>query len=196
MRSRLATLASIAGLLVATSASAGHHLWDTTEIFSNASGSVQFIELFTAENNEAGLGPFTLKSGANTFTFVTNLSTTATANTWVLVATPGFAALPGAVTPDYTMPANFFSTAGGFINYAGVDIWNYGTVPTNGINSLLRNGTSAGNSPTNFAHQTGHINVATPVPSLQTWGLIALVGGILVLASGLLRKRANDLATA
>jgi hypothetical protein len=48
--------------------------------------------------------------------------------------TPKFAGLPGAITPDYILPVeNFFPTGGGSLNYAsGADIWNYGTVPTNG----------------------------------------------------------------
>jgi hypothetical protein len=176
-------------LLVAPQARAAHHLWDFTEAFSNSSGSVQFVELFTAAAGENAVGAFGITSGAGTFNFVTNLPTTATANTSILVATSNFAALPGAVTPDYILPANFISTGGGTLNYAsGVKIWTHGALPTDGVHSLLRNGSTAVNSPTNFAGATGSVNLSTAVPMVQTWGLIAIVGVLLLLASGLLKR--------
>jgi hypothetical protein len=185
----------MAGWLGATPALAGHHLWDFTELYSNADGSVQYVELFTAENDEQNLGAFTITSDGHTFNFVTNLSTAATANTWVLVATSNFASLPGAVTPDYILPqGNFFPTGGGSINYAGVDVWNFGAVPTDGENALQRNGSSAPNSPTNFAGQTGHVNLGADVPILPTWGIVLLTGGLLLAASGLLRRREASIA--
>ena len=58
MRNRIVVLATAVGLVVAASAQAGHHLWDFTEMYSNASGSVQFVEMFTAVNGEAGVGPW------------------------------------------------------------------------------------------------------------------------------------------
>jgi hypothetical protein len=190
MRNRLAVLATVVGLVAATSAEAGHHLWDFTEIFSNASGSVQFVELFTADNNEQGVGAFTVTAGANTFNFVTNLSTSATANTWILIATSGFGSLPGGITPDYIIPGSFFSTGGGTLNYAGgTDVWSYGTVPTDGVHSLLRNGSTAVNSPRNFAGNSGSVNLAVPAPGMGSWVLILLVGALLLMGSGMLRKR-------
>jgi len=191
MRNRLVVLATVIGLVAGTSAQAGHHLWDFTEIFSNASGQVQFVELFTAEDNEQGVGPFTVTAGSNTFNFVTNLSTATTANTWILIATSGFGSLPGGVTPDYIIPGNFFPTGGGTLNYAsGTDVWSYGAVPTNGVLSLQRNGSTATNSPTNFTGQSGSVNLAPPAaPILGSWGVALLVGSILLVASGVLRRR-------
>jgi hypothetical protein len=46
MRNRLIVLATVVGLAIAATAQAGHHLWDFTEIYSNASGTIQYIELF------------------------------------------------------------------------------------------------------------------------------------------------------
>lgn len=189
MRNRFIVLATVVGLVAATSAQAGHHLWDFTEMYSNASGSVQFVEMFTAFNDEQGVGPFTVTTGTHTLNFVTNLSTNVTANTWILIATSNFASLPGGITPDYIVPANFFPTGGGTLNYAGgVDVWNYGAVPTNGIGSLLRNGSIAENSPRNFAGQSGFVNLA-PARGVGSWGLVLLVGALLFLGSGMLRKR-------
>ena len=190
MRLRLGILLTLAGLVLAPAAQAAHHLWKITEAFSNSSGTVQFVELACPSSGENSLGPFTVTSNTHTFNFVTNLPPNSTANTWVLLATSGFQALPGGVIPDYTIPANFFNTGGGTLNYAsGVDIWNYGAVPTDGVHSLLRDGSTPVNSPTNFAGNSGSVNLAAPVPALQTWGLLVLVGAMLFAASGLWKRR-------
>ena len=189
-RTRVAVVAALIGGLVASAspARAGHHLWKFTQIFSNAAGSVQFAQLFTTDAGENGVGPFTITTDTgHTFNFVTS-PTGSTANTWILVATSNFAGLPGGVMPDYIIPANFFSTGGGSLNYAGVDTWSYGTVPTDGVRSLMRDGTTPTNSPKNFAGQSGSVNLATATPALPRWGIILLVGCMLVAASGLLRK--------
>jgi hypothetical protein len=175
-------------MLAATSAHAGHHSWDLTEAFSNASGTVQYVEIFCPVNGEAGLGPFTLTSTTNTLNFVTNLGG-ATQNTWVLVATSNFASLSGGIAPDYIVPANFFPAAGGTFNYAGgADIWNYPAVPTDGVNALQRNGSSAVNSPRNFAGASGSVNLGV-LPAAPKWGIALLAGLMLFAASGLLRRR-------
>ena len=161
-------------------------------MYSNASGSVQFVEMFTAVNGEVGVGPFTITAGANTFNFVTNTGNP-TVNTWILVATAGFGSIPGGVTPDYIIPGNFFATGGGTLNYAsGTDVWAYGAVPTDGYHSLLRNGSTAVNSPTNFAGQVGAIDLA--VPGFGGWGMALLIGALLLVASGLLRRRQSATA--
>ena len=190
MRPPFRWIAVLLGMTFASTAHAGHHLWAITEAYSNASGSTQFVELFCPDANEQGLGPFTLTSTTHTLNFTTNLPSTATANTWVLCATSNFSSLPGGITPDYIIPANFFPTGGGTLNYAsGTNVWNYGTVPTNGVDALQRNGSSSPNSPHNFAGNSGSVNLATPVPVTRSWGLIALIGAALLLASGLLKRR-------
>lgn len=196
MRNRLVALAAFIGLITAVPAWAGHHLWDFTEIFSDRLGTIQYVEIFTADNNEQGTGGFTIAC-TNTGASVTlaNCPTALTANTWILAATAEFASLPGGVTPDYIIPHNFFPTAGGQLKYATTaDVWNYGAVPTDGLHALARNASTPVNSPTNFAGQAASIDVSTSVPSTQTWGLLAMVGGILFMGSGLLRKRAATLA--
>jgi len=179
-----------AGVLAASAAFAGHHSWDFTEAFSNGSGSVQFVELHCPVNGEAGLGPFTMTSTTNTLNFVTNLPSTSTADTWVLCATSGFGSIPGGVTPDYVIPANFFPTAGGTLTYAGgADVWNYGAVPTDGVSSLLRGGGTAANTPTNFAGASGSVNFVDQFPGAPAWALGVMMGALLLAGSGLLRRR-------
>jgi serralysin len=192
MRARSTVVALLFALIVSmpSPARAGHHLWRLTQAFSNASGSVQFLQLFVNEDGEAGVGPFTVTASGHTFNFVTNLPSTSTANTWILIATSGFGSLPGGVTPDYILPASFFSTGGGTINYAGIDAWTYGVVPTDGVHSLMRDGTTPANSPKNFAGQSGSVNLATSVPAASTAMIVALIGALLLAGSGLLRKQA------
>jgi hypothetical protein len=190
MRKRFVAFATVLGMVVASSAHAGHHLWVWSEIFSNASGSVQYMELFTSANLESGVGPFSVTSNTNTFNFVTNLPSATTTNTWILIATSGFQSLAGGITPDYIIPSNFFATGGGTLNYAsGVQIWTYGAVPTDGIHALHRDGSTGINAPKNFAGGSGSVNLAQSVPALQTWGLMLLVGALLLMGSGLLRRR-------
>jgi hypothetical protein len=194
MRHRLAVLAIALGLFAATTAQAGHHLWVFSEIFSNASGTIQYVEMSCPANSEAGLGPFTVV-GASTFNFVTNLPNTSTANTHILIATSGFGSLAGGVTPDYIIPGNFLATGGGTLNYAtGIQIWNYGTVPTDGIHALHRDGSTGVNAPTNFLGNSGSVNLASAVPAAGGWGMALLIGAILLFASGLLRKRQSTVA--
>ncbi len=189
MRVRIGSIALLLALFVAPSAQAGHHSWDITELYSAQGGNVQYIEIFCPVNGEAGLGPFGITSTTNSMNFVTNLAGT-TANTWVLVATANFGSFPGGIQPDYLIPANFFPTAGGTINYAGgADVWNYGAVPTNGVLALQRAGGTAVNSPRNFAGASGSVTLGTAVPATQSWGLLALIAAALLLASGLLRRR-------
>lgn len=196
MQARFGIFAMAVGLTLAMSspAHAGHHLWRFSQLFSNATGSTQFIQLTVGDDNEQGVGPFTITAGGTPFSFVNNLpaSTTAT-NKWILIATSNFGALPGGVAPDYILPASFFPTGGGTLNYAGgVDVWNYGAVPTDGRNALFKSGatvTTGVNAPANFSLATGSVNLATAaVPALPATWIALLVGALLLAASGLLRR--------
>jgi hypothetical protein len=171
---------------------AAHHLWRFAQVFSNASGSTQFIQLQCSDAGENSIGTFGITSNGHPFSFATDLpSGTSTANSWVLVATSNFRSLPGAVMPDYILPvSNFFSTGGDTLTYAGgADTWTFGTVPTDGVHSLMRNGTTPQNALTNFAGMTGSVNLSTPTPALPSTAIAVLVGAILLAGSGLLRKR-------
>jgi hypothetical protein len=147
-------------------AEAKAHLWRFTEVFSNADGSVQFIEMFVfdpAGTDEIHLGGFQLTSNRDVFVFPNNLPSQNTFHTWVLIATPAFAALPGAPTPDYVIPPGFFDPAGDELRYGLLfDILPFPAVPTDGIHSYLRDGSTAVNSPTNFAGVEGSIDVSRP----------------------------------
>lgn len=167
MRVLVQALGFTAFALVATQAQATFHLWVIDQIYYDSTGNVQFIELFTSAGGQQFVGghSITASSGNNpvhTFTFAADLPSDTT-NKHFLIATQGFAAL-GIVKPDYVVPNGFFYTPSGSINYAGVDIVNYQSLPTDGVHSIAANGTPMVNSATNFAGQTGSI-AATPPPS-------------------------------
>ena len=165
-----------AGLIVLVStvftcarAEAFFHLWSFTEFFSNADGSVQFIELHTSSNNEhfaSGAQIRSLSTG-NVFTFPSNLSSSATANKRLLIATPGFGGLSGAVSPDFTLPStSFFDPAGDTISLSAgvaIDSRTFTSVPTDGVMSRVYPSNALDtNSPTNFSGASGSINLSAP----------------------------------
>ena len=139
------------------------HLYQIDEIYSNADGTVQFIELsvgpFDYESFWLGFSISVSSGGAvHTFVFPSNLPSTLTANTSVLIATQGFANL-GIVAPDYVVPAGFLFTGGGTINYAsGADVVNYAALPSDGTHSVDSAGNIINASPTNFLGATGQVN--------------------------------------
>lgn len=160
--------ALVLALSLAGTAEARFHLWTIEELFSNPDGSVQFVEMFDAFNDEDLLAGHLLSSNSKSFAFTTNLPTLETANHHLLLATANFAALPGAVTPDYVLPANFFSVTADRLNFADVSLMEFsaGELPVDGVHSLLLNlstGQSAPavNSPTNFAGQAGSVVILT-----------------------------------
>ncbi|MGH9867686.1 MAG: hypothetical protein ACREAA_05920 [Candidatus Polarisedimenticolia bacterium] len=145
---------------------AGAHTWRIGEVFSNADGTIQFVELFESAGTpgETGLGGWILTSNTNTQS-LTNVAAP-TSNRRFLVATASFAALPGAPTPDIIIPVAsipFFATGGDTISIQ-IDTWVIGPVPTDGVNSLNRTGGSLPNSPTNYAGVTGSVNANPPAP--------------------------------
>ena len=151
---------------IAVPAQAAFHLWAISEIYSNADGSVQFIELTALSGGQQFLAGQRLTSSQGTqnnqFTFLTNLPGD-TAGKTMLIGTQGFAAL-NLVTPDYTVPNGFLFTTNGSVNFANVDIVNYASLPTTGGLSINANSTTAVNSPKNFAGGTGTIPAAAPGP--------------------------------
>src|SRR4029078_1898053 len=86
----LATFISLAGSKPATHAA--FHLWNVKEVFTNASGSVQFIEMFDSNFGETAVSGFSLTANSDgnikTFTFPSNLSLNTPGS--LLIATTGF----------------------------------------------------------------------------------------------------------
>ncbi len=164
-------LVVLATLLTPASVHASFHLWKVQEVFTNADGSVQFIELFDNNLNEQFVAGHQLKATSDgvtkTFTFPGNLSPPPdTTGRTMLIATPGFAALTGGVTPDFTLPdpavfGPFFNPAATniSINFDNLDSISFtgAFLPRDGVNSITDT-TPTGvptlvvgpNSPTHF----------------------------------------------
>jgi Ca2+-binding RTX toxin-like protein len=142
------------------------HLYDINELYSNASGTVQFIELRVGgANGESRWRGVTLTSSSgsqtHSFSFPTDLPSSATANTTVLVATRGFADL-ALVTPDFIVPDGFLFPAGGTVDFGGADAVTHGPLPLDGASSWQRGGSTAAATPSNFAGATARLPAALP----------------------------------
>jgi serralysin len=175
------------------SAQASYHLFEIQEIYTNVTGTVQFIECFTTFGSQQFLTGHSVTFQLNGVS-QTPLPLSAlpgdTTNKTFLVGTANLTTLFG-VTPDFVIPANFFTAgANNFLSFAeGTDRVNLTLLPTNGTSSL--NGTignygqtsadtsvNAQATPKNFAGQTATI----PEPAAA-----ALVG--LALGVTALRRR-------
>src|SRR5262245_26419396 len=93
-------LMSIAGAI--PTARAAFHLWNVKEVFSNADGSVQFVEMFDNSGGETLVNNFKLRSNSDgvikEFTFPSNIVGTPG---HMLIATSGFGSLTGGVAPTF-----------------------------------------------------------------------------------------------
>jgi hypothetical protein len=174
--SRLLRLAAAVFLsLAASGVFADFHLYRFEQIFSNADGTVQFIVLTTAANGEHKWSGQTLTSegaqGLRSFTFPTNLPSSATANKRVLVATEGFAAL-GLVAPNYTVSNGFLPLGTGKLIFAGgFDQLPYSGLPSDGTHALNRALMVIPNVATNYAGETGSVGASAPVAVIPRVGL-------------------------
>jgi len=176
-------------LMGARPAHAASHQWRFNELFSNADGTVQFIEMqeCCGATEEFFLQSkwVTARHVNHQYTFRNNL-TGNTANKYLLLATQGFADIAGAPTPDAIIPSGFLPVSGDTLDY-----WQYpdatriyGALPQDGVTALEVgpgpdgvSGTDddiyqpATNSPTNYAGQSGSIDLNVPVLPM-TWGAI------------------------
>ena len=180
MFQKLRTRIALAVLLLAISVGAysSFHEWRINEVYSNASGTLQFIELTTTFSGQEFLTNRQISSSqggpANVFTFLNDLPS-GTAGKKFLIGTAGVAAASG-VTPDYIIPDGFIFTSNVTINFAGVDSVAYMSLPTDGTLSVNSTGATATNSPTNFAGTTGTVVVTNPTPPGPPTMVSALAG--------------------
>jgi serralysin len=177
-------------------ATASFHEWQVKEVFTNSSGSVQFVEMFDSFGGETFVNGFTLTANSDgnvkTFTFPNNITGTPGS---MLIATTGFGSLPGAVTPDFTF--NQGGVSGTFFNPNATNLsftfsgsgdsmsFTGASLPKDGINSLTDAGavgfppgtpniSSGLNSPTNLNGNSGSVNLA-PEPTTIFYALCGIV---------------------
>ena len=159
---RLFFITLVTVLLPGSNAFAGIHTWDVVEVFSNADETVQYIELLDrgTGGNERGVGNGSFTSGSTSYSWSNGSVAAPTNGRRYLIATPAFAALPGAPTPDVVVPlANvpMFDSAGDTVSFAGVDSFVFGAIPTNGTDAFDDTVGIIANSPTNYAGVTGSV---------------------------------------
>ena len=154
-------------------AQAAFHLWTIREVYSDASGTLQFIELndsFGGQNSVGGMQINVSNVGA-TQTHTYSLGSSLGGNTFghaLLLGTAGLQAA-GGPTPDFIIPNNFLFTAGGSIGFFGQNGGPYSALPTDGTLSRDWSGNfNSVNSPQNYVGQTGTITVPEP----STWALL------------------------
>jgi hypothetical protein len=151
--SALRFLLAAFAMLWAQAASASFHIVSISEVYSDASGNVQYIVLQANAGGQQFLAGHRITthqgSAAHTFTFPADLPGD-TSGRKFLVATQGFANL-GIVTPDYVVPNGFLFQSNGSIDYAGVSTVAYGSLPVDGIHAIDAQGNVVKTTPTNFA---------------------------------------------
>ncbi len=176
MTSKLQALFSgiISLLMLASPALAGSHLWRIAEVYSNADGTIQFIELkeIGGSSGEWHLLGRWFMTDNNLFVMPNNLDGDTAYKTF-LMGTESYAAQPGVPAPDYVLPDNFFNPQGDTMVWFTYDSFEVvdSQLPTDGIYSLLRAGLEVGiNSPTNFAQVSGR--VLDPVADYDSDGVL------------------------
>jgi hypothetical protein len=176
MRKSDAFLAFALCVLSCGLASAASHLWKINEVFSNADGTVQFLELHECcgAENETFMSGLEVTSDASglVFRFPSHL-VGPTDRKYLLLATKGFAAEPGAPAPDYTLPDGFIGLAGDTLWYSEARnydrfVFKAGDLPLDGRQSInvtdyAKDAFIVGtNSPTNYSGETGSIGPKPP----------------------------------
>jgi hypothetical protein len=159
--SRLARAAAIfmVVILLTNPASAAFHLWNIREVYTDNSGSVQFIEFFTSSSSQQFVGgqQVVVRNIGNTlthtFTVPSNLPGDS-ANKAFLLGTSSLQPV-GGPAPDYIIPDNFLFPAGGTITFFGANSGAYTALPVDGLLSRTWGDGNALNSPQNFAGQLG-----------------------------------------
>ena len=167
----------VVAILFGQSAYASFHLWEIAEIYSNASGKVQYIELTTSASGQqfvAGHEISALQDGTtHLFSIPADLPGDSR-NHKFLIATQGFASL-GIVAPDYVVPDGFLFQPNGSVNFAGVDVMTYGNLPSNGVSAMDRAGNIVVNAPTNFAGATSTIGTPQVLPQCALTAIPAVI---------------------
>lgn len=168
-------------LLARATCMAGGHTWDVNEAFSNADGSIWFIELREAGGGSMEFNVVWFLTSTTNSVSICILSDGApcnvsgnTSNKNILFGNPGYAELAaaqGAAPPDQVVfTSTFFSVAGDTLRYnpsGNYDTWIFGAVPVDGVMSMNRIGGALANTPRNYVGTgSGGVDASSPPPSV------------------------------
>lgn len=148
-------------------ARAAFHLWNLQELYSNSSGTLQFIEMYTNFSSQQFVGGQQINVNNIGMTLMNSLTLPShlpgdSAMKHFLIGTAGIQAA-GGPAPDFIMPDGFLFTAGGSISFFGANSGAYSALPTDGTMSRIwGGGNNAVNSPTNFGGQSSPVVVPEP----------------------------------
>jgi serralysin len=178
--------ALFAMMLAPMPAPAAFHLWQLNEIYTNNTGTLQFIEMKNANNFENFVANQQIKvsnvgaTQTNTFTIPSTGNLPGdTINKSLLFGTSGLQAA-GGPAPDFIIPDGFLFSGGGTINFFGLNSGPYTAMPTDGVLSRTWTGGDAPNTPTNYAGVTGFV-VPEPTTMVLTPLAVGLFGAYRVL---------------
>jgi hypothetical protein len=153
----------------ASPAYSAFHLWTVQEIYTDASGSLQFIELHTTETGQNFVNGMNVTAApgnrltGHTITLPGDSLPGDTAGHSLLFGTAGLQAA-GGPAPDYIIPDNFLFSGAGNLNFFDAVFATFTPLPTDGVLSrTVATGLNAPNSPQNYAGLTGF--VIAPEPS-------------------------------
>src|SRR5882762_7539822 len=133
-----APVLTLAILITTAPVQAAFHLWSLREVYTDSSGSLQFIELVDNFGGEQFVGGQQIQVSnlggtiTHSFTFPSNLPSESL-NHAFLLGTAGLQAA-GGPAPDFIVPANFLFAAGGSISFFNAS-GSYTALPTDGVNS-------------------------------------------------------------
>jgi hypothetical protein len=148
---RTIAIASLFIALTASFAARAAPTFEITSLYSNLDGSDQFIRLTESagangQNQFAGVTLTIARNGTTkTFTFPRDLPTHNTAHASIVIqAGYGYAYLNDGsliwLGSDYGFPSRFLATDGATVAFADADFVTYASLPTDGENGLLRDG--------------------------------------------------------
>lgn len=190
----LATSSALLLVLFAAPAWSGIHTWDVNEVFSNADGTIQFVELIDngITGTEINIGNSSISSSLGTVSWSNGTVAPPTNGRHYLIATPAFAALPGAPTPDVIVDPTdvpIFDLNGDTVNRGTNDSLTFGPLPTNGTDSFDDVTGVGPNTPTNYAGDTGTVDASPPpsVPLASPWTLLLIAATTMLIGVSALR---------
>ena len=169
--SRASIGAVVAASLAVTPAQGAFHLWTIREVYTDASGANQFIELFNGsgfDQPSVGGQHINITDGVttNTFTVPNSLPFNTTVSQALLFGTASITNF-GSPKPDFVISNNFILPNGATLTFFGANSGPYTALPTDGILSRTWSGGNATNSPQNLLGQVGTISILNTPPSVS-----------------------------